>query len=58
MLVFDTEASFYLPRTVSLVKKFGYLKKLEYSPWYFVPSSGLRKFRHGKSIALTKLVDG
>ena len=50
------EASFAYPALC--YKKLGYLRKLEYfPPWNFVPNSGLRKFRHGKSIALsTKLV--
>jgi len=43
-----------------IMRKFRYLyKNKDTSLWSFVRNSGLRKFRHGKSIALsTKLVDG
>jgi len=42
-------------KEICVSPKLGVLKSL----WNFVPNSGLRKFRHGKSIALsTKLVDG
>ena len=50
----------FLPpiRHSHLVRKFGYLQKSGYfCLWDFVPNSGLRKFRHGKSTALsTKLI--
>ena len=40
-----------------VIKKCGYLQKLRYFPLALCPNSGLRKFRHSKSIVLsTKLV--
>jgi len=42
-----------------VVTKFGYLQNKGTFLWSFAPSSGLRKFRHGKSmVSSTKLVDG
>jgi len=58
VLVFGMEASFHLYRmhSVCVIRKLAYLQQLP-SLWNFVPNSGLRKFRHGKSIALsTELV--
>jgi len=58
VLVFGMEASFHLYRmhSVCVIRKLAYLQQLP-SLWNFVPNSGLRKLRHGKSIALsTELV--
>ena len=55
-LGFAVEASFHLSHTTRISKNYGT------SLWGFVPDSGLRKFRHGKSIALSTtlvvVVDG
>ena len=50
----------FLPPVLHCVtRKFGYLQNNGTSLWNFVPNYGLRKFRHGKSIALlTEPVDG
>jgi len=61
-LGFGTDAFFHLSYTVLWLSIFGYLQKLGYFPWDFVPNSGLRKYCHGKSIALSTtlvvVVDG
>ena len=51
-VVFDMDASF-------LLSSAGFLQNKGFSMWNFVTNSGLRKFRHYRSIMLsTKLVDG
>ena len=55
-LIFGTEASFHLSHTV-VQGKLGISKNYGTFLWNFVPNSGLRKFRHSKSIAFSnKLV--
>jgi len=50
-------AGFISPIPRCDLRRFLYFQKLGYFLWNFVPNSGLGKFRHGKSIALsTKLV--
>ena len=50
-------SSFLPPILHCVIRKFGYLQKSGTSLSKFVPNSGLWKFRHGRSIALsTKLV--
>ena len=51
-LGFGTDAFFHLSYTVLWLSNFRYLQKLGYLPGDFVPNSGLRKYCHGKSIAL------
>jgi len=47
------ESSWFLVRRLSFHCENGNLQILGYFPWDCVPNSGLRKFRHGKSIALS-----
>ena len=55
---FGMEASFHLSHTV-LYGNSGISKNKDTSLWNFVRNSGLRKFRHGKSMVLsTILIDG